>query len=1673
MRALRHTTRRRLVAVLAVLALAGVLSGSLLAYFSGNAAAGGNGRGTAASVNQGATPSASATAIGREVSLTWGATTLSNGQAVDGYVISRYPQGGGLPTLSPIGTCAGTVAATSCVEDDVPFGAWQYTVTPVIGAHWRGPESLLSGVVTIAGTTLTVNGSPFGNAAFTPNVATTTGSLTGFSGTGSGGHGEGVSYRLDASTGLTGSPSFVGTNGNAAITSLGIPKSAGDGPHTVYAVGDAAYFPSQASTGIVIDTTPPTATAMLSPAANGAGWNNTSPVVVTLAADDGTGSGLAQIKYTIDGSDPTTSGNVYSSPFTVGTQGTTQVKFYATDVAGNASLVQITLVKIDTVAPTNSISLNVVSGNALLDSGTIWYRGANPGSFTLANALSDGLSGPASTGYAALSGSTSGWSFTSSAVTSGPPYVSNAFSWSGGTSSSPTETATGYDVAGNSTPASLTFTNDSDGPAGGSVDATGLGGTGGRYSSSTSLTIAFTKGTDAGVGLASSGAQLLRASAPLSSSNGTSDGSCGSYGAFVQVGSNDPTSTVSDSVADHRCFKYEYVVLDRLGNASTYTSPEIKVDSTAPSAPSDATLSPTAGSSYQFVSGHTLFYNPAQSGSFDVDSSISDADSGIHHVTFPNISGFTGGGSVSSPHSGTSYRSSYSWSANGASPSPGAQSISATNNAGLTATNASAFTLTKDATAPSTTDNSASIGNGWKKTDQTVTLTPADNPGGSGVAATYWTSNGSTPTTGSSQGTSVALNGDGLYRVKYFSVDNVANQESVQTAGTTIRIDKTAPSPGALSLSSFIGNGQALTNAATDSTVNGASSGVASVSYYYCAGTSCTPSTLIGASSTGPNYSVTWSSQPADGNYRVKAVVTDTAGNSADSNVVSTAIDNTPPATTDNSASIGNGWKKTDQTVTLSPTDPVTGGVASGVASTRYTSDGSTPTTGSSQGTSVPLHGDGLYTVKYFSVDNVGNQESVKTAGTTIRIDETAPTPAAIGTAGAYVNGGTTYIANGQALTNAATDATVNGASSGVASVSYFYCSGAGCTPSTPIGTSTTGPNYSVTWSSQPADGVYRIGATVTDVAGNSADSAIRSVTIDNTKPSSSAGLGPLPNGAGWNKADVTVTLNATDAGSGVQKITYSATGAQSIGSTDVTGSSASFSITSEGTTTISFRATDNNGNVETTNTQVVKLDKTNPTISASAGVYTAGNWTNQTVTVHYTCSDGGSGVASCTADQSFSTDGITNSTSGTATDVAGNSAGASFGPIKVDKTNPTPGSFTLPSVIRNGQSLSNAATDPTVNSASSGVASVSYFYCAGSSCTPSTLIGTSSTGPNYSVTWSSQPADGTYQVLARVTDTAGNTADSTKATVTIDNTPPSVTITAPANNSFVNTGTPTFSGACSTGDGTVTVVVKQNGSTVQTRTASCSAGSYSVAASPALAENTYTAQASQTDTAGNTGSSSTNTFTVDTTAPTVTLTRVNGSSVSFPYSTTSNVTSVGGSCGTGTGDSGTVNVSITGSSSQSGSATCSSGSWTYSTSPALTVGSYTATATQTDSAGNSGSSGGKSITVNSNPPAPTITTCAASNSPTNHAIACSGTYSTAGSGITLTVYWCTANDAPGDCTAAHQDSTGNPTPTFSGGNWSINSGNLGNGKQRWIEIVQTDSTGTGRAWYSTSVTTT
>lgn len=89
------------------------------------------------------------TASGRNVTVTWGAATFVEGGAVPGYVVRRF--NAVTSTEAATGAaCSDVVAATTCIEADVPIGSWKYTVTPAAGASWRSPDqSAQSPAVTV------------------------------------------------------------------------------------------------------------------------------------------------------------------------------------------------------------------------------------------------------------------------------------------------------------------------------------------------------------------------------------------------------------------------------------------------------------------------------------------------------------------------------------------------------------------------------------------------------------------------------------------------------------------------------------------------------------------------------------------------------------------------------------------------------------------------------------------------------------------------------------------------------------------------------------------------------------------------------------------------------------------------------------------------------------------------------------------------------------------------------------------------------------------------------------------------------------------------------------------------------------------------------------------------------------------------------------------------------------------------------------------------------------------------------------------------------------------------------------------------------------------------------------------------------------------------------------
>jgi hypothetical protein len=156
----------------------------------------------------------------------------------------------------------------------------------------------------------------------------------------------GTQYRLQ------GASSWSAAVGNVFVVPAP-PGGAADGVHVYQyrALDNAGNSSSIGSCTVWVDTTPPTTTATGLQPDDLSGWRTTSQTV-SLSADDGSGSGVTGISYSVDGAAPQT----YSGPFTVSGTGQHAVTYAATDAAGNVEATNTGWVNIDTTAPTTTQS---------------------------------------------------------------------------------------------------------------------------------------------------------------------------------------------------------------------------------------------------------------------------------------------------------------------------------------------------------------------------------------------------------------------------------------------------------------------------------------------------------------------------------------------------------------------------------------------------------------------------------------------------------------------------------------------------------------------------------------------------------------------------------------------------------------------------------------------------------------------------------------------------------------------------------------------------------------------------------------------------------------------------------------------------------------------------------------------------------------------------------------------------------------------------------------------------------------------------------------------------------------------------------------------------------------------------------------------------------------------
>jgi hypothetical protein len=335
-------------------------------------------------------------------------------------------------------------------------------------------------------------------------------------------------------------------------------------------------------------------------------------------------------------------------------------------------------------------------------------------------------------------------------------------------------------------------------------------------------------------------------------------------------------------------------------------------------------------------------------------------------------------------------------------------------------------------------------------------------------------------------------------------------------------------------------------------------------------------------------------------------------------------------------------------------------------------------------------------------------------------------------------------------------------------------------------------------------------------------------VGVDNDPPTINATATPPPDGNGWNNSNVNVTFTCADVTSGIATCPPAVM------------------VSTEGRNQlVAGTAIDKAGNTATASA-TVSIDTTPPIVTATQlPSANANGWNNGPVTVHFACSDVGSGVASCPDDQVLSAEGGNQIASGAVTDKAGNTVTASTR-VSIDRTPPA---LTITSPAAGAMVLtSGIVTKATVTDALSGVAGVA---CNGA---PATVA-----GAEVECALVLTPGANAINVVA--TDRAGNTSSTTLSVTYARTLTPKVTITSPSNLSYTNISPTTITGTVDDATATVTV------NSIQVPVAN----GYFTLALP-LAEGPNTVTATAISGSGTAGTASV-VATLDTTPPHVTIT--------------------------------------------------------------------------------------------------------------------------------------------------------------------------------------------------------
>jgi hypothetical protein len=208
------------------------------------------------------------------------------------------------------------------------------------------------------------------------------------------------------------------------------------------------------------------------------------------------------------------------------------------------------------------------------------------------------------------------------------------------------------------------------------------------------------------------------------------------------------------------------------------------------------------------------------------------------------------------------------------------------------------FAVKLDHTSPTTsaavTSGTAGSGGWYTSSSVTVTLSPTDGSGASGVATTYYKLDDASCVPANlaacSTGTAVTVSSDGQHTVSFFSIDNGGNKETQKTF--MVKLDHTLPTTTAAVTSGTAGSNGWYTSSSVTVTLSPADgsggSGLAST-YYAVGNAACAPANTA-ACSTGTTVGIS-----GDGQHTVYYFSTDTAGNKEAQQTFAVKLDHTAP----------------------------------------------------------------------------------------------------------------------------------------------------------------------------------------------------------------------------------------------------------------------------------------------------------------------------------------------------------------------------------------------------------------------------------------------------------------------------------------------------------------------------------------------------------------------------------------------------------------------------------------------------------------------------------------------------------------------------------------------------------------------------------------------------------